>query len=378
MNRKTILHVIETTGPGGAETVFIQLATRGSGDLTRNLAAIPGPGWVEDTLNSKGLAPLHVSISRTGSAVDLGLYGSLVRLIREHDVDVVHSHSLGISVYACLAGLRTRTPVVCTLHGEVDLGRSARHRGIKLGILRRGASKIVLVSNRLRDHLLAESRIPAGRTAVVYNGVDCDRHSGESDRTFRAELGIRDDSFLFGSIGNIRAPKAYDILLRAVAIAVKSNPNLRFAVVGEGSGALLEELLRLRAELGLREIVHFAGFRPDVTVPFRNFDAFVLSSRTEGFPVAVVQAMASGLPIVATRCGGPEEQVTDGVDGLLVPREDPASLAAAMLRVAGDETLRRRLGGAAGVTARTRFSLAKMLESYEEIYRTALGGRDPE
>jgi len=374
---KTILHLSETTGPGGAETVFVQLVTRRSNHDFRDLAALPRPGWVADTLNANGFPPLQVKIARNGSPLDFGLYRSIVLLIGEHGVDLVQSHSLGISVYACLAGLRTGTPVVCTLHGEVDLGRSVRLRGVKLGILGRGAAKIVLVSNHLREKLLAESRIPADRTAVVYNGVDCDRYAGTRDGTFREEFGIGDDRFLFGSIGNIRAPKDYGNLLRAAAIAVKSEPRLRFAVVGQGEGALLDELLGLRAELGLHDVVHFAGFRPDVTVPLRSFDAFVMSSRSEGFPVALVQAMAAGLPVVATRCGGPEEMVTNGIQGLLVPREDPATLAAAMLRIVSDGPLRRELAVAARVAARARFSLTTMLESYDRIYRAALGLREP-
>jgi glycosyltransferase involved in cell wall biosynthesis len=368
---KTIFHVIETVGPGGAETVFIQLATRESKE--RNIAALPGPGWVADTLKAEGVAPLDLSISRTRPPLDLGLYRHLVRHIRENNVDLLHSHTLGVSVYACLAGLRTGTPVVCTLHGEPDLGRSERWRTIKLAILRRGAAKIVLVSNHLRDLFVRESRIPAGRTAVVHNGVDCDRHSAGPDRTFRAELGIADDCFLFGAVGNVRALKAYDNLLNAAAIAVKTNPKLRFAVVGEkGSGKLMQELLELRAELGLQDVVYFAGFRPDITPPLRSFDAFVLSSKSEGFSIATVQAMASGLPVLATRSGGPEEIITDGVDGLLVPRADSAALAAGMLRLAGDGELRTRLGAAARASARAKFSLAKMLESYEQIYDAAL------
>jgi glycosyltransferase involved in cell wall biosynthesis len=369
---KTILHVIETVGPGGAETVFIQLATRKSDDHLRNIAALPGPGWVADTLTAGGLPPLTLSISRVRQAFDFGLYRNLIRLIREHDVDLVHSHTLGISVYASLVGIRTRIPVVCTLHGEPDLGRSERWRKIKFAIMRQGASNIVLVSNHLRDRLVDELRIPATRTSVIHNGVDCDRHSGGPDRSFRAELKISDDAFLFGAVGNVRALKAYDNLLRAAAIAVKANPKLRFAVVGEGSGRLLEELLQLRTELGLQDIVHFAGFRPDIAPPLRSFDAFVLSSKSEGFSIATVQAMASGLPVLATRSGGPEEIITDDVDGLLVPRADPAALAAGMLRLAGDSELRARLGTAARASARAKFSLAKMLESYEEIYRTAL------
>ena len=375
---KTILHVIETGGPGGAETVLIQLATHDSNHQFRNLAAIPGPGWVEDTLNAAGLTPLHVSISRKRSALDFGLYANLVRLIREHHVDLVHSHALGMSVYACLAGLRTRTAVVCTLHGEVDLGRRDRRRGIKLGILRLGASKIVLVSNHLRDQLLGESRIPERLTAVVPNGVDCDRHSGGPDGTLRAEFGIGRDSFLFGAIGNVRRPKAYDNLLRAAAIAVQSESgSAHHRSRARGVAPCWTTCCVYAPELGLQEFVHFAGFRPDVTVPLRNFDAFVLASRSEGFSIATVQAMASGLPVVATRSGGPEEIVTDGVDGLLVPREDPDALAAGMLRVAGDEALRRTFGSAARTTARERYSLAKMLESYEAIYLEGLGLKDP-
>ncbi|MFI5233824.1 MAG: glycosyltransferase [Gemmatimonadales bacterium] len=369
---KTILHVIETVGPGGAETVFIQLATRDSTGEYRNVAALPGPGWVADTLTTGGVTPLPLSISRGGAALDRGLYGDLVGLIRDHHVDLVHSHTLGISVYACLVGLRTRTPVVCTLHGEPDLGRSERWRRIKLAILGRGASKIVLVSNHLRDQFVDESGIAADQTTVVHNGVDCDRHAGGPDRTFRHELGIPDDCFLFGAVGNIRVLKAYDNLLRAAAIAVKTNPKLRFAVVGEGNGVLLDGLLKLRAELGLEEIVHFAGFRPEIALPLRSFDAFVLSSLSEGFSIATVQAMASGLPVVATRSGGPEEIITDGVDGLLVARADPAALAAGMLRLADDAGLCTRLGTAARASARAKFSLATMLERYEQIYRTAL------
>jgi glycosyltransferase involved in cell wall biosynthesis len=369
---KTIFHVIETIGPGGAETVFIQLATRESKEHYRNVAALPGLGWVGDTLNAEGLAPLNLAISRTRPAVDFGLYRNLVRLIRENDVDLLHSHAFGISVYACLAGLRTGIPVVCTLHGEIDLARLKRWRRIKLAILRRGASKIVLVSNHLRERFLSESSIPADQTAVVHNGVDCDRHSGAPDRSFRAELGIGNDCFLFGAVGNVRIPKAYDNMLRATAIAVKANPKLRVAVVGEASGPLFEELVQLRAELGLQEIVHFAGFRPDIALPLRSFDAFVLSSKSEGFSIATVQAMASGLAVVATRSGGPEEIITDGVDGLLVPRADPDALAAGMLSLAGDSELRTRLGKAARASARAKFSLAKMLDSYEQIYDAAL------
>jgi glycosyltransferase involved in cell wall biosynthesis len=369
---RTILHVIETTGPGGAETVFVQLATQTSREGLRHVVALPGPGWVESALRTAGTEPFPVAIAKR-SVVDIGLYRSLVQLIRAHDVDLVHSHTLGISTYACLAGLRTRTPVICTLHGDVDLALADRRRAAKFWIIRRGASKLVLVSEYLRRKFLDRTKFAAERVAVVHNGVDAEGHSAPADGALRREFGLPADAFLVGAVGNIRGPKAYDNLLRAAAIAARENPALRFVVVGEGSGALLDELLRLRAELGLEGIVHFAGFRDGIASVLANFDAFVLSSSSEGFSIATVQAMASALPVVATRSGGPEEIVTDGVDGLLVPVADPSALAAALVRISRDSALRERLGAAARATALSRFSLRAMLARYEAIYREALG-----
>lgn len=375
---KTVLHTIETTGPGGAETVFTQLATQPASDEFRHVAAIAGPGWVEDTLRSAGLEPLRVHIASTRPPFDWALYRGLVDLIREHRVDLVQSHTLGMSVYACLAGARTRTRVVCTLHGDTDLGRSDRRRGIKLGILRFGASSVVTVSNYLREQLLRESRIPERRATVIHNGVDVERHADTTrDRTLRDEFAIRDNELLFGAVGNVRAPKAYDDLLRAAAIAIQAAPSLRFVVVGEGSGPLLDGLLRLRTELGLERVFHFAGFRSDVPRVLRNFDAFVLASRSEGFSIATVQAMASGLPLIATRSGGPDEIVTSERDGLLVEPANPAVLAAAMVRLAADARLRAALGQAARTTARSRFSLSRMLDAYAALHRHVLGLPSP-
>ncbi len=370
---KTVLHVFESWGPGGAETVFVQLVTRLSAREFKNLAVISHSGWVEDSLLAAGVTPLRAPMSGLApTPVDLRLHRRLVQLVRDHHVDLIHSHTLGISTYACLAGLWTRTPVVCTLHGDVDLGRTDRRRGVKLRVLRWGASKVVLVSRYLQEQVVRETPIRREQTAVVHNGIDCDPFSGGPDRTFRDALGVPPDAFLVGAVGNVRVAKAYDTLLRAAAVAARRDARLRFVVVGQTKGDLIEPLMHLSRELGMNEVVTFAGFRDDIVPVLRSFDAFLLSSRSEGFSIATVQAMAAGLPVIATRSGGPEEIITDGVDGVFVPPDDPEAMAGAVVRIAADADLRARIGSAARATARARFSLAQMLESYEGIYREVL------
>jgi len=170
-----------------------------------------------------------------------------------------------------------------------------------------------------------------------------------------------------GSIGNIRKPKAYEVLLKAARAALDREPRLHFVIAGEGSGRLQEELVTLRRELGLEEKVSFLGWTPDVATVLRNLDVFALSSRTEGFSIACIEAMACGVPVVATRSGGPQ-QILDEHCGVLVPTDDPAALAAGICRVALEPELAAALSRAALARVRERFSLGTMIGSYERIF----------
>jgi glycosyltransferase involved in cell wall biosynthesis len=142
----------------------------------------------------------------------------------------------------------------------------------------------------------------------------------------------------------------------------------QFVIVGEGAGALREELMSLRDRLGIRDAVHFAGFREHVERILQNLDLFLITSRSEGFSLATVQAMASGIPVVATRCGGPEEIVSDGVSGLLVDTDSPNQITEAVERLMRDGELRQRLARAARESAQNEFSTNTMVARYEALY----------
>ena len=369
---RTVLHLIDTTGPGGAETVFTDLARGLDPARYRSVAVTAGPGWVEDTI-AAGAVQRHTVEQRGRFA--LRYVRALGRLAITERVDLIHAHLVGASVYASLAALGSGIPVLCTIHGHADLPRADRLRLLRYGVLRLGASHVVAVSESLRREFQSRSGFPAERTSVVYNGIDLESFRPGDGSKVRQELGIANGEFVFGALGNVRGPKAYDVLLRAAALLATDSVPSRVVIVGDTSGNVYPALASLASSLALGSRVTFAGFRHDVPNVLRAFDALALSSRTEGFSLATVQAMATGIPVVATRSGGPEEILEEGVTGLLVPTDDPAALAAAMRRLRDQPELRDRLAQAGPRSVRARFNRASMIEAYQRLYDALLSDR---
>jgi glycosyltransferase involved in cell wall biosynthesis len=208
---------------------------------------------------------------------------------------------------------------------------------------------------------------------VVHNGVDLDVFSPGRDSSIREELRLPEGTFVVGTIGNIRVPKAYDVLLRAAARVVASAPNVHFAIAGDSSGVLAEKLMALRTELGIERHVSFLGLRGDVANVLRNFDLFALSSRTEGFSIACIEAMASGIPVISTRSGGPQ-QILEGGCGELVGVNDPVELADAILRLIVSPERRAAMAKAALERVSQRYALSAMIARYETLLDTIAAG----
>lgn len=358
-----ILNLIDTGGPGGAETVFLRVATGLSSGRFRSLAAVGRDDWLAARLRESGLEPLILPAS---GSLNLKYLRSLVRLIRDADIDLVLAHLYGSAVYASLAGMITRTPVVSVLHGQSDVNLEERFAAAKAAIVRRGSRKIVCVSENLRDEIARRLRLNPSRCAVIPNGVDVNVFRPGHDATLRTELGIPADTLLVGSIGNVRAPKAYDVLLRAASILVKQSPRVHFVIAGEISGALGQQILQLRQELGIEAYTTFLGLRSDIVTVLRNLDIFALSSRTEGFSIACVEAMACGIPVVATRSGGPQ-LILDDNTGILVEPNSPEDLARAIQKLAQSVSLRKQLSTAGPRRVNEHFSLGRMLAAYEAM-----------
>ncbi len=296
----------------------------------------------------------------------LGLL-ELVRVIRRERPQIVHAHSSKAGVLARLAAALCRVPArVFTAHGWAFKAEAGRRATAYLWADRLVApltSAVVCVSETERRAGLAARTCHADRTVVIRNGIGAidGRPGREGERTRHRLV----------SVGRLKAPKDMATLLDALALL--GDVELDALVVGDGpdAAALREQVERL----GLEGRVRLCGERDDVPALLAEADCFVLSSRSEGLPVSILEAMAAELPVVASAVGGVPELVEDGETGFLVPPGDPAALADALRRMLTDAELRRRLGAAGRARVEREFTLDAFLAAHLDLYDSLLRRR---
>lgn len=361
----SILHAIDTTGPGGAETVFLDLAQHLIIPGYRNIALIKGPGWVEEQLIKRGIAYF---ILKPYGFLSLPYYWQVIKLLRAQNVRLVQANLLGSTLTFSIVSLILRIPLVATLHGQVDVNPNERFIGFKNCLMKWGVNKLVTVSEDLRRYIAARKLFPFDAINTIYNGIDPNRYTGVQTIQLREQLGLTAQNRLIGAIGNIRPAKDYANLVRAAELVVKQHSDVHFIIAGHPKKDLMDEINRLVAQLNLSNHVHFIGFLDNTPGFLAEMEIFVLSSISEGFSIATLEAMASRLPVIATRCGGPEEILSHGRDGLLVAKQNPEALSAAILKTLDDAPLKASLAHAAQTTVQERFSISAMLKSYRHLY----------
>lgn len=362
---KTILHLIDTTGPGGAETVFINLLRELQQTEFRNIVVLRGEGWVADQARNLGITPRFID---SKGSFNLGYILGMKRIVVDEGVDLIHAHLLGSNVYGALLGMICRKPMIATFHGAVDVSAGERFLRTKFRIIGWGASAIVCVSKRLQQELAERSPLPASKLHLVYNGVDPELFCKAPASGLKEELGLPPETNLVVSIGNIRPAKGYGHLVDAAIKMVKLDPNTHFVVVGHQRPALFETLKAQVRGAPEAPRIEWLGFRQDVVNVLRQADIFLLPSTSEGFSISTVEAMMAGVPVIATRSGGPEEIVSDGESGLLVPIEDSDAIVNAIQRL-NDQTLKHRITEQALESAKRKFSLKSMLHAYQGLYK---------
>jgi glycosyltransferase involved in cell wall biosynthesis len=291
---------------------------------------------------------------------------ALSRRLRVAPVDVLHAHTRTAQVAGQWLARRHRLPFVTTWHGffRPNLGRR---------LWPCMGDRMIAVSEAVRRHLEEVFRVPAERIRLIHNGVDVARFAEAPDpaqvAALRARCGLPPGGAVIGAIGRLASGgvKGLDLVLAAAAQVRRQRPDLHVLLVGEGPRRAFLEAEAGRQ--GLREVVHMPGTVQDVRVPLALMDVFVFASRwNEGFGLSLLEAMAAGRPVIASRTGAIPEIVEDGREGLLVPVEDPAAIAAAITRLLGDA------GAAAAMGARGRrrvaeaFDEARAAEALEAVY----------
>lgn len=357
------MQLVLSLAPGGTERLVIEIVRGLTQTVESIVCCLDQPGaWAAE------LADLQVpvlSLART-PGFHPGLAMRLARIMKEHRVDVVHCHHYSPYVYGLLASvLHPKVQLVFTEHGRLSNAPPSSKRRLVNPMLSMWPGRLCAVSADLKHHMVAEG-FPARRINVTYNGIDPGQRPSCAARiAARKQLGLPVDAFVVGTVGRLDPVKNLALLLQAHAMVQQQRENVRTVIVGEGpERAALDAKAR---ELGVGDTVTFAGYRSDVRFVMSAFDVYVNCSTYEGVSLTILEAMASTLPVIATRVGGNPEVVIDQETGLLVPGR-ARSFAGAIAGLAADPRLRRILGEAGRWRVKRHFSIARMIDEYASAY----------
>lgn len=357
-----VYHIVPGLGLGGMELAMARvvrgLAARG---VRHTIACLKGEPLIEDEF--RGSADIHYLHARPN---ELALPWRLRRLIHQVAPTVIHARNWGAWPDTAAARVLTGVPLVFSFHGLGDLSGMPRRRRIAFRLLPRMTTYLFTLSEASRRMLIAEYGWPAG-CGVIPNGVDTDHFRPAPPHPGRSRLAI-------GTVGNLRPIKNHGLLVRACADLGRAGTDWELRIAGDGPER--EALTRLAAELGVAERVRLVGFVEDVPGFLQDLDIFALTSDSEQHPNGLTEAMACGLPCVATRVGGVPELLDGGQCGRIVEPRDQAGVAEAIRELAQSPPLRQHLGEAAWRRAAERYSMTTMLDAYEALYRRLSQRRD--
>ncbi|MFN8058454.1 MAG: glycosyltransferase family 4 protein [Vicinamibacterales bacterium] len=346
-----------------------------------------GEASMEDLVDEASFRTRRIpALGRTVSPFDdLRAFVELTRLVFEERPDVIHTHTAKAGTLGRLAAVfynltrrrSHRALVVHTFHGHVFSGyfRPVVSTGVRTveRILARFTDRIVTISPRLREEIVEVHRVAASaRTVVVPLGLELDRlfALGAATADARAAFGLPVDAFVVTFVGRFVPVKDLPTLVRGFASFAERCPRARLLLVGDGD--LRPSLETLARNLGVGERVVFAGWQRDLTLVYGAADVVALTSVNEGTPVAVIEALAAGRPVVATRVGGVPDVVEDQVSGYLVEPGRPDELAAALERVHADPARAASMAGVGRERARSAFSAGRLVADVAALYETGL------
>lgn len=370
-----VVHVMTALALAGMEFGVIKVSNRI--DRRRIEPAIVCI-WYE---TPEGRAILHSSIRVMAlgekPARNWGLIRKLARAFRELRADIVHTHNWGTYAYGVLGARLAGVPVV--IHGEH--GHDSNHVSRRQALAKRAliplVNRFVAVSQDLARELVGQWRLRPERVSILPNGVDTEIfRPGLSADGLRRELGFSDDALVITIIGGLRPIKGHATLLLALAKVLPAVPRARLLIVGSDyNRGHRQELIALATELGILPAIRFEEVRSDIRDVLALTAVYVNSSLFEGMSNTILEAMASGKPVVASAVGGNMELIEDGRTGYLVPVQDPGALADRLQSVLTDEALRARLGHAAREQIERHYPISGMVRRYEQLYEEAWARR---
>lgn len=365
---KRVLHLRGSGALLGAERVVLELARWSPNFGYEPLIVAPHPSRAAppEYLTVAAAEGVEASTLACDGRLDLRFLRRLRRLVRNKGVDIIHTHGYKEDVLAALAGLSV--PLVATNHLWKRTTRQLRLYSRLDGLVLRRFDQIVAVS----DPILAELRaagIAEHKLSRIPNGIDTERvrpPSAAERATARERLGFDSDELVLGMLGSLTPEKGHAFALEALGALSAEYPRLRLCIVGDGP--LRETLAREIERRGLASQARLCGRRSDIPQVLAGFDVFLLPSLKEGLPMALLEAMAAGLPAVASAVGDVGKAVEDGISGRLIPPGRTDAMVQALSELAADSTYRRQLGERARARVTERFSSRGMTSAYCRLY----------
>jgi len=363
----SIAHLIEMDGPGGAERLVALLAGAVASGGAKSVAFLPegGEGWLTRELRLIGITVAHVPVDahrKTIAALEAGF--------RRHDIAVAHSHEFAMGICGTVAARRTGAGHVITMHGGRSYATSW-HRRLALRLAATHSGALVGVCREATEALRRDLWLPRRRVLTIANGVFAPDFSHPAP--LRADLRLAEQDVLIVAVGNLYPVKGHRYLIEALGLLRERHPRAHVAIVGRGE---LHDALHTQARsAGVGDRVHLLGFRPDVGSVLAAADVFAMPSLSEGLPLALLEAMRAGLPIIASDVGGIRTALANGEAGQLVLPGDPQDLATALDWILSQPSVAAGLGARAETRAVEEYDFQHTADCYASLYATLLPAR---
>lgn len=373
-NRPTLAYVVHSLNPGGTEKLVVEMSLAFAAEFDMLVLCLDEPGAWAHTLRARGIA-VHCVWRQPG--FDLSVPIKLARHFRRCRTRIVHAHQCTPWFYAALSRLLYPTPrLLLQEHGRFFPEAENRLGALVNRLLiRKLTHGFVAVSEDVRQRLQRYEGLDARRIEVIYNGVAAHPPLAPGERAaLRCELGFAPEDFVVGTVGRFDPIKNLPLLVASLARVGEEIAALRGLLVGDGP--LFADIRTQLQQSGLGARVRLTGFRDDARRLIQCMDLFVLSSLSEGTSMALLEAMAAGVPVAVTAVGGNPEIVIDGQTGWVVPSQSEHALTAAVREAIGAAQKRQRLAEAGRRRVEEHFAFERMIMGYRERYREWLAARD--
>ncbi len=373
MSVRKVAYLITLPEIGGAQMHVLQLLEALDRSRFEPILLTAGEGWLTERARERGVRvyPLRHLRRPIHPVHDWRALWEIRGILAREKPDVLHLHSSKAGILGRLAGKLARVPrILFTAHGfsfHERLAPLPLQGSVWLErVLAPLSDVIVPVSEYDRERALRFNLCEPMRLQVVLNGIETERFRGDRRHATRAALGLEPEDLVIGMVARFAFPKHPEFLLLALQPLLESRPNIRLIFVGSGPDFPRIQLLAL--ELGIAEQVTFLGNREDVPDILAAMDIFTLISRFEGLPMTIIEAMAAGLPVIASDVGGVSELIDEGLTGFCVPSGDEEAIRRAFTRLLDDPERARRMGEAGRARARTEFDTSVMIRRVEALY----------